>query len=137
MKKLLILILSALTLSSCSFLSPFNAQSYKYFVELKVLHIQFLKTFTISDNKIYDRREIDEFYNAVDIKFSEALEYEAHSSNDHNRLIALNILREELTENYKALVEDRKLFDKPYSQKTIEIVSGNYDLAIKGELARK
>jgi len=137
MKKLLILVLSALTLSSCSFLSPFSAQSCKYLVELKVLHIQFLKTFTISDNKAYDRREIDEFYNTVDNKFSEASEYAAQVSNDHNRLKALNILREEFNENYKALVEDGKLFDESFSQKTQEIISGSYDLAIKGELARR
>lgn len=137
MKKLLILVFSALTLSSCSLLSPFNAQSCKYFVELKVLHIQFLKTFTASDNKIYDRREIDEFYYSIDIKFSEALEYEAHTSNDHNRLTALNILREEFDGNYNALIEDGKLFDKSFSQKTVEIISVNYDLAIRGELARR
>jgi predicted metalloendopeptidase len=105
--------------------------------ELKVLHIKFIETFTKGEDHNYNKEKINDFYNTIDIKFREALEYEKQVTNDRTRLTAFEILYEEINANYKTLIDNGDLFSKPFSEELIGEVEKNYDLAIKGELSRR
>ncbi len=138
MKKLASTTLILLLLQSCGlFLSPFDAQSYQYFIGLKVLHLKFIETFTESDGKVFDINKIDEFYNTIDIKFREAIEYQKQITEDKTRLTAFEILREEFEDNHNELTSGEELFSKLFANELLEEINENYNLAIKGELSRK
>lgn len=138
MKKLVSTTLILLLLQSCGlFLSPFSAQSYQYFIELKVLHLKFIETFTQSGENEFDRKLIDEFYNIIDLKFREAIEYQNQITEDRTRLTAFEILREEFEDNYNELTSGEELFGEVYANQLWEEVDKNYNLAIKGELSRR
>jgi hypothetical protein len=138
MKKQLFLIIVSAFISGCGiFLSPFNQQSYQYFIELKVLHIKFIETFTEDPVKLYDRNKVEEFYDIIDLKFREAVEYQKQIAEDETRLTAFNILREEFESNYNWLVEKETPYRTIFSQNLLEEISENYNSALKGELSRR
>lgn len=138
MKKLVSIILALVLLQSCGlFLSPFSAQSYQYFIELKVLHLKFIESFTESDENEYNQPLIKEFYNIIDLKFREAIEYQAQVTEDNTRLTAFEILREEFEDNYNVLTSGVKLFSKVYAAELLNEINENYNIAIKGELSRR
>lgn len=138
MKKITSIIIILLSLQSCGlFLSPFSAQSYQYFIQLKVIHLKFIETFTKSEQNEYDVKLIKEFHNIIDLKFREAIEYQQQVSEDATRLNAFIILREEFDDNYNHLISTSKLFGEVYAKELIKEVSINYNLAIKGETLRR
>jgi hypothetical protein len=126
------------TFYSCGlFLSPYSPHSYSNLTQLKVLHIKFIETFTKGDDREFNKEKIDDFYNTIDIKFREALEYEKQVTNDETRLEAFQILYAELKSNYKMLIDSGGLFNKPFSEELLGEIDKNYNLAIKGELSRR
>ena len=139
MKKIipLVCILSFSFYSCGLFLSPFSAQSYQYFIQLKVIHLKFIETFTESEQNEYDINLIKEYHSIIDLKFREAIEYQQQVSEDATRLNAFIILREEFDDNYNELISTSKLFGGVYAKELIEEVSKNYNLAIKGETLRR
>lgn len=138
MKKLVSIILALVLLQSCGlFLSPFSAQNYQYFIELKVLHLKFIESFTESDENEYNQPLIKEFYNIIDLKFREAIEYQAQVTQDNTRLTAFTILREQFEDDFGYLLEGNEYFDGITSELLMKQVNTNYNLAIKGELSRR
>lgn len=138
MKKLVSITLALVLLQSCGlFLSPFDAQGYRYFIELKVLHQKFIETFTQTDDNEFDKTAVNDFYNIIDLKFREAIEYQAQVTQDNTRLTAFSILREQFEDDFSYLTEGNAYFDGITSELLMKQVNTNYNLAIKGELSRR
>jgi hypothetical protein len=136
-KKIVLLVLPFIFYSCGLFLSPFSPYSYSNMTDLKVLHTKFIESFTKGDNAEYNKEKIDDFYNTVDIKFREAIEYEKQVTNDKTRLNAFGILYDQFKADYKQLIDSGELFSKAFSDELLGEVEKNYDLAIKGELSRR
>lgn len=125
-------------LTSCGlFLSPYSQHSYINFTQLKVLHIKFIETFTETGDNEYELEKLKEFYDEIDIKFREAIEYEKQVTDDNTRLEAFEILYDEFNANYNQLISLGSLFSIAFSEEIKGEVEKNYNLAIEGELSRR
>lgn len=132
----MVLAMLALALGGCAlFTSHYDAGAYQNFTSLKAFHLKFLEDHTDQGGAAFNQSKLAANCDAGELKFREANEY-ALGKGDGSRLKALSYLHNVFKENCQLGRQSNKLFGKAYVAELTEMVTHNYDLAIKGELSR-
>jgi len=121
---------AALLLGGCA--STKNAASRDAIASLKTAHLAYIDEFTEGAGKTWDDQKLATSTAALEKQFADAEQAEA-TKKDARRSAAISNLHSRFKKHAAAL-EHRKAFFKPaYATNLKEVLSKNYDLALKGE----
>ena len=121
---------AALLLGACA--STKDAASRDAIASLKTAHLAYIDQFTEGAGKTWDDQQLATSTAALEKQFADAEQAEA-TKKDARRSKAISILHSRF-KKHAATLEHRKAFFKPaYAADLKEVLSKNYDLALKGE----
>jgi len=121
---------AAFLLSACA--STKNAASRDAIASLKTAHLAYIDEFTEGAAKTWDDHKLATSTAALEKQFADAEQAEA-TKKDARRSAAISNLHSRF-KKHAATLERRKAFFKPaYAMDLKEVLSKNYDLALKGE----
>jgi hypothetical protein len=121
---------AALLLGACA--STKDAASRDAIATLKTAHLAYIDAFTEGAGKTWDDQKLATSTAALEKQFADAAQAEA-TKKDARRSTAISNLRSRF-KKHAATLEARKAFFKPaYAAGLKEVLSKNYDLALKGE----
>ena len=123
-------ICAALLLGACA--STKNAVSRDAIASLKTAHLAYIDEFTEGAGKTWDDQKLATSTAALEKQFADAEQAEV-TKKDARRSAAIANLHSRF-KKHAATLERRKAFFKPaYAAGLKEVLSKNYDLALKGE----
>jgi hypothetical protein len=121
---------AALLLGACA--STKSAASRDAIASLKTAHLAYIDEFTEGAGKAWDDQKLATSTAALEKQFADAEQAEA-TKKDARRSTAISNLHSRF-KKHAATLERRKAFFKPtYTTDLKEVLSKNYDLALKGE----
>ena len=121
---------AALLLAGCG--TTKDAKSRDDIASLKTAHLAFIDEFTEGAGKTWDDQKLTTSTAALEKQFSDAEQAPATKA-DARRSKAISILHSRF-KKHAATLESRKAFFKStYADDLKEVLSKNYDLALKGE----
>ena len=121
---------AALFLAGCA--TTKNAASRDAIATLKTAHLAYIDEFTEGAGKTWDAQKLATSTAALEKQFADAEQAEA-TKKDARRSAAISNLHSRF-KKHSATLERRKAFFKPaYAADLKEVLSKNYDLALKGE----
>lgn len=121
---------AALFLGACA--STKDAASRDAIASLKTAHLAYIDEFTEGAGKTWDDQKLATSTAALEKQFADAEQAEA-TKKDARRSAAISNLHSRF-KKHSSNLERRKAFFKPaYAADLKEVLSKNYDLALKGE----
>jgi type IV pilus biogenesis protein CpaD/CtpE len=121
---------AALLLAGCA--STKDAKSRSNIANLKTAHLAFIDEFTEGAGKTWDDQKLATSTAALEKQFSDAEQAPATKA-DARRSKAISILHSRFKKHAATLERRKAFFKKTYAEDLKEVLSKNYDLALKGE----
>ena len=131
---LLLAIWAGLLLTACP--STSDVRSRNDIATLKTTHLAFIDEFTEGAGKTWDDQKLTSRTAAVELEFTNAEQYEATKKKDAWRAKAISNLHSRFKTHAATLERRKEFFKSTYAANLKEVLSKNYDLALKGEDTR-
>jgi type IV pilus biogenesis protein CpaD/CtpE len=121
---------AALLLGGCA--STKDAASRDAIASLKTAHLAYIDEFTEGAGKTWDDQKLATSTAALEKQFADAEQAEA-TKKDARRSTAISILHSRFKKHSSTLERRKAFFKATYAADLKEVLSKNYDLALKGE----
>lgn len=126
-----LLLCAAFLFAGCA--STKDAASRNDIAALKTAHLAFIDEFTEGTGKTWSDETLATRTAAIEKQFADAEQYEASKKGDPLRKKAISILQSQFKRDAAMLARKKTFFRATFAADLKTQVSGNYDLALKGE----